>query len=107
MTAFQDSDSPAFRRSFEQWRAAFSAWLPAGVAVSPLRCESPSTPSTSPPTWDQGAIMQQAEAEGPKSDADLKRERADCRRCEKWRDELARNSIVQVPSKRALKAPSL
>ncbi|GAA5976804.1 hypothetical protein JCM10908_005636 [Rhodotorula pacifica] len=32
--------------------------------------------------------------EEPKTEADLKRERADCKRCEKWRDELARDSPI-------------
>ncbi|GAA5865647.1 hypothetical protein JCM3774_004948 [Rhodotorula dairenensis] len=94
MTAFQDSDSPAFRRSFEQWRAAFSALLPraAAAVASPLRCDASPAPAA-PPTWDQGAIMQQHSDPSP-SPADLKRERADCRRCEKWRDELARDSPI-------------
>lgn len=36
--------------------------------------------------------------EGEKKSAEqLKRERADCKRCEKWRDELARDSALRSP----------
>lgn len=92
--AFSDADPPSFRRAFEQWRTAFTRY---SSAPAPLRC-SPSSDPSSTPTWDQGAIMQQGiDSEGEKSDEQLKRERADCRRCEKWRDELARDSALPLP----------
>lgn len=34
----------------------------------------------------------QDQAAEQKTEADLKRDQADCRRCEKWRDELSRES---------------
>ncbi|GAA5998297.1 putative metalloprotease [Rhodotorula paludigena] len=81
--AFDPHDSPSFRRSFERWRATLSAF----AAPARLRCDDKAA-------WDQGAIMQGQQPDADKSDRDRKRDLADCRRCEKWRDELARESPI-------------
>lgn len=86
---FSDSDSASFRRSFERWRTVFTQL--AVPATSPLRCDQQQ------PTWDQGTIMQEMKPDTEKSDAERKRDAADCKRCEKWRDELARDSQFFPP----------
>jgi len=39
---------------------------------------------------------QQGDGEHEKSEKELKREAADCKRCERWRDELTRESEYTV-----------
>ncbi|GAA5855958.1 hypothetical protein JCM8547_000430 [Rhodosporidiobolus lusitaniae] len=86
--SFSPADGPAFRRSFERWRSAVTSF----VAPSSLRCDQ----QPDQPSWDKGAIMQhdQQNEKTEKTEAEVKREAADCRRCEKWRDELARESPI-------------
>ncbi|GAA5979457.1 hypothetical protein JCM11641_005400 [Rhodosporidiobolus odoratus] len=84
--AFTEQDSPAFRRQFERWRSAATAF----VRPTPLHCQQQQEQS---PQWSDGAIMQ-GQADVPKSDKELRRVEADCKRCEKWRDELARESPI-------------
>ncbi|GAA6000213.1 hypothetical protein JCM10207_007909 [Rhodosporidiobolus poonsookiae] len=85
-SAFHPDDSPAFKRAFHSFRQSVANF----IAPAPLRCDDNQQPSA----WDKGAIMQQQQPEQDKSEADLKREAAECRRCEKWRDELARESPI-------------
>ncbi|GAA5821409.1 hypothetical protein JCM11251_004609 [Rhodosporidiobolus azoricus] len=82
---FSTGDSPAFRRQFERWRSAVTSF----VQPTPLRCEG----EQAQPGWDKGAIMQGLD-EGEKSEKQLRQEAAECKRCEKWRDELARESPI-------------
>ncbi|BGP38467.1 Mitochondrial inner membrane protease atp23 [Rhodotorula kratochvilovae] len=79
---FHPGDSPSFRTSFERWRRSLAAL----AAPTLLRCDQQSQ-------WSDGAIMQEHAMED-KSDKDRQRDAADCRRCEKWRDELARESPI-------------
>ena len=87
-SAFEPSDSPSFRSSFNQFRQSV---LSLSFNTKPLRCDSQ---QKSTPKWEDGVIMQQGQTkeEAEKSEIDLKRELADCKRCEKWRDELVRES---------------
>ncbi|TNY17786.1 mitochondrial inner membrane protease ATP23 [Rhodotorula diobovata] len=79
--AFSQDDSPSFRASFEQWRRSLTSF----AARPPLRCE---------PQWSDGPIMHDDKNTPNDPARDPKREAADCRRCEKWRDELARESPI-------------
>ena len=87
-SAFEPSDSPSFRSSFNQFRQSV---LSLSFNSKPLRCDSQ---QKSTPKWEDGVIMQQGQPkeEAEKSESELKRELADCKRCEKWRDELVRES---------------
>ncbi|GAA5962468.1 hypothetical protein JCM21900_006403 [Sporobolomyces salmonicolor] len=82
---FAPGDSPAFRHSFQRFRSAVLAF--ASPQPQSLRCEEQ-------PQWEQGAIMQQSGEQPEKTEKDLKREMQDCKRCEKWRDDLARESPI-------------
>lgn len=87
-------DSPSFLRSFERWRVAITSLtvpVPAQSSSNSLRCDEQIK-------WEQGAIMQQQATQGvadqptEKSEADLKREAKECKRCERWRDDLTKES---------------
>ncbi|GAA6057821.1 hypothetical protein JCM3770_004292 [Rhodotorula araucariae] len=80
---FLPQDSSSFRASFERWRRSLSAL----AAPTLLRCEQQAQ-------WTDGAVMHDTDTDRPKSDKDRQRDAADCRRCEKWRDELARESPI-------------
>lgn len=78
--AFTEDDSPSFRRSFERWRATLSSFSPA----SSLRCDTQTA-------WAEGTGLPEMTNEG-KTQAELEQEAKDCKRCQKWRDELTRDS---------------
>lgn len=78
-------DSPAFLAAFERWRVAVT-----GLAVPrAVSCEEQQK-------WEQGKIMQVA-SDGSvdvMSDAARKQEAKDCKQCNRWRDELVRESPI-------------
>ncbi|KAL7343722.1 peptidase M76 family-domain-containing protein [Rhodotorula toruloides] len=80
--AFTADDSPSFRRSFERWRATLSSFSPA----SSLRCDTQTA-------WAEGTGLPEMANEG-KTQAELEQEAKDCKRCQKWRDELTRDSPI-------------
>lgn len=84
-SAFDPTDSASFRSQFNAFRQQVLS-----LVSTPLRCDSPAAPK-----WEDGVIMQQGQSEdetAAKTEKDLKREAADCKRCERWRDELTRES---------------
>lgn len=86
------TDTPAFMASFERWRVAITS-LTVIPPRPPLRCESENK-------WESGKIMQAesvggAGAETPeKTESELKQDAKECKRCERWRDELVRESPI-------------
>ncbi|GAA6010215.1 hypothetical protein JCM11491_005395 [Sporobolomyces phaffii] len=82
-TAFSSSDSASFRDQFN----AFRHQVLSLVSTPPLRCDPQRQPK-----WEDGVIMQQGQSDAPEHDP--KREAADCKRCERWRDELTRESPI-------------
>ncbi|GAA5827396.1 hypothetical protein JCM5353_001459 [Sporobolomyces roseus] len=88
-SAFEPTDSPSFRSSFNQFRQSV---LSISFNSRPLRCEA----QKGTPKWEDGVIMQQGQPKGQeeRTESELKREMADCKRCEKWRDELVRESPI-------------
>ena len=61
----------------------------------PVRCEEqPQPPQQGPDGWSKGKIMEPGQAEVPvEKTADvLKREAKECKRCERWRDDLTKES---------------
>ncbi|GAA5946318.1 hypothetical protein JCM3775_007102 [Rhodotorula graminis] len=84
---FSPADSPSFRASFEQWRRSLAALA---SPPPPLRCDSE---HNQPAQWSDGPIMH-GDTDPAAPPTDPKREAADCRRCEKWRDELSRDSPI-------------
>ncbi|GAA5913282.1 putative metalloprotease [Sporobolomyces salmoneus] len=88
-SAFSPSDTASFRSQFNSFRQQVLSF----VSTPPLLCESP----IATPKWEDGAIMQQGQPAGgaqEKTEQELKREAADCKRCERWRDELTRESPI-------------
>ncbi|GAA5838936.1 hypothetical protein JCM3766R1_004533 [Sporobolomyces carnicolor] len=86
-SAFDPTDSASFRSQFNAFRQQVLS-----LVSTPLRCDSPAAPK-----WEDGVIMQQGQSEdetAAKTEKDLKREAADCKRCERWRDELTRESPI-------------
>ncbi|GAA5960684.1 hypothetical protein JCM3765_007288, partial [Sporobolomyces pararoseus] len=87
-SAFSASDTASFRSQFNSFRQQVLS-----IISTPLRCDSAPRPK-----WEDGVIMQEGHLEGggmqEKSEKELKREAADCKRCERWRDELTRESPI-------------
>ncbi|GAA5936277.1 putative metalloprotease [Sporobolomyces koalae] len=89
-SAFSPEDSASFRAQFNAFRSQVLSF--ATATKPPLRCDS-----SAQPKWEDGVIMQEGQpAEGaqPKTEQELKRDAADCKRCERWRDELTRESPI-------------
>ncbi|GAA6058605.1 hypothetical protein JCM10212_004016 [Sporobolomyces blumeae] len=97
-SAFEPTDSKRFRSEFNSFRSAVLSFVsPLNPQSTPVRCDSAQpTPSTSrAPEWNDAVVMQQGQsADEVKTDKEIKREQADCKRCERWRDELARESPI-------------
>ncbi|SGY47635.1 BQ5605_C001g00551 [Microbotryum silenes-dioicae] len=101
-----DPESPSFLDTFERWRIAItSLTLPAPVRASPLRYDASTSASNSAstPSWSGGQIMQPTTTTptshttataAPVSEQERKRLVKECKRCEKWTDELARESPI-------------
>lgn len=84
-----DSTASPLPASFNRWRLAF------GALLSPaLRCES--EPPQILPTWESGAIMTSVTHPEEKSEKELKQDARECKRCEKWRDDLVKESKLDL-----------
>lgn len=68
------------------------------VPSTPLRCEEqqqqPQPPQQGADGWSKGKIMEPGQDAVPveKTADELKREAKECKRCEKWRDDLTKES---------------
>jgi len=94
-------DSVGFKREFERWRVAITSLVPTTTGrSSPLRCDEQNK-------WEDGKIMQPKEGEAvpEKTEADLKREAKECKRCERWRDDLTKESESRVRFPTTFSAP--
>ena len=94
MSDSKSPDSPAFLASFDRWRIAITSMT---ARPDPLQCEGEQK-------WEAGKIMQPPPGtavvgEGDKTAEVLKREAKECSMCEKWRDELIRESTFSRPAR--------
>ena len=111
-----DTQSSSFKRSFERWRLAVTSLV--SPSNSSLLCESATTfdaSSKQTPKWEDGEIMQhqavgtgkdaqqQQETDAAAQEKERKRLRKECKTCEKWRDELTRESELLVYLIRSLR----